>query len=592
MSDTIQATAPVEQSTKERLLDAAIRVFSEKGFLAATVREICQEAGSNVAAVNYHFGDKEKLYNAVLWKVFSEHESARDFNQAQADGLEPEERLAELIRTEVRYLYQETCRKECSGQHFALFLMEMAHPSPFLAQVVDNFIRPNHELALALLRECMGPETPRAVLERCADSIWGQILHHVFVWAHRHAPEPGPAAPLQGPGDSGRTHRHLQFERPQGHQEQPGHAKESVMKLDAVKTTFNRALAWIMSHKLLAGGLVAAMTVAILALGGNKEEAPAAAPAEERSVAVQVAILTPQPIVDVLTLPGETEAVADVTISAERGGPVEWIGPDEGDSVEANGVIAKVDMAALQAELDAAQAAYNLASKQADRRQELLAQGVLSTEEMDKAMNERTAALSTLQQAQVNFAHGQISSPVAGMVNELFVDEGEYVSAGTPVAEIVDLSSIKISINVPEMDVRFLEAGNAATVTVDAYPDQEWTGTVDFVAFKADESTKTFRVKVVVDNSDGRIRPGMLARVSVVRRNLPEALAVPLHTIVDKGGERLVYVVEDGLVRAKQVELGVIAGENIQILSGLVAGDQVITGGQEAVEEGVKVVIR
>ena len=346
------------------------------------------------------------------------------------------------------------------------------------------------------------------------------------------------------------------------------------------------------------GKVAVALSLAVLAglilmLGGKEPEAPAQPPkAEDRAIAVTAFPVAPARIQSVLTLPGETAAAADVMLSAERGGPVEWIGPEEGDTVAKDEAIAKVDMATLAAELSSARAAYELAAKQAERREELLAQGVLSVEELDQAQNERTSALAALRQAEADYARGQIVTPVSGVVNEIFVDQGEYVSPGTQVAEIVDVSSIEIEIDVPEMDVRFLEPGAAALVSVDAYPGQSWTGRVAYVAYKADTATKTFRVKVVVDNSDGRIRPGMLARVSIVRQVIEDALSVPLHALVDRGGERLVYVVEDGMARARQVELGVIDKDMIQVTAGLVPGDMVITGGQDAVEEGVKVVIR
>ena len=196
MENKKQPIEDTERSTKDRLMRAAVEVFAAKGFLAATVREICQAAGTNVAAVNYHFGDKEKLYAAVLWQVFSDHQRVKDFSGADGDGLKPEERLAELIRAEVRYLYQDKSQKECSGQHFSLFLMEMAHPSPFLGEVVERFIRPDQEKMLSLLRDLLGPETPGAVLERCSDSLWGQILHHIFIWpidAHLNPGRPHPS---------------------------------------------------------------------------------------------------------------------------------------------------------------------------------------------------------------------------------------------------------------------------------------------------------------------------------------------------------------------------------------------------------------
>lgn len=196
-----QAAQEHEPTTKERLLQAAIEVFANKGFVSATVREICQAAGTNVAAVNYYFGDKEKLYAAVLWHVFEEYGTSKERETVLEPGLTPEERLARFIRTEVRYLYQTTSEKECSGQHFSLFLMEMAHPSPSLSTVVDRFIRPDYEQTLEILRGILGKDTPRKVLDRCCDSLWGPIMQQIFTWPIDSLLTPERTHPAENPDE-------------------------------------------------------------------------------------------------------------------------------------------------------------------------------------------------------------------------------------------------------------------------------------------------------------------------------------------------------------------------------------------------------
>jgi len=155
--------------------------------------------------------------------------------------------------------------------------------------------------------------------------------------------------------------------------------------------------------------------------------------------------------------------------------------------------------------------------------------------------------------------------------------------------DLVNVDRIKINLNVPEMDVRFCRPGQEADVRVDAFPGKNLKGAVDFVAYKADPATKTFPVRVLVENPGHKIRPGMIARVSLTRRIIPDALVAPLFALVDKGGERLVFVEEDGVARARTVVPGVIKGDRIQIVEGLSPGDRLIVKGQTEVEEGTKV---
>ena len=144
----------------------------------------------------------------------------------------------------------------------------------------------------------------------------------------------------------------------------------------------------------------------------------------------------------------------------------------------------------------------------------------------------------------------------------------------------------------PELDVRYLRVGQKAMVTVDAFPGRRLTGTVDFVAYKADPATKTFHVRVVIENPKREIRPGMIARLAFLRRIIPDALVVPLFALIDKGGERIIFVEKDGIAYSRTVSIGVIEGDRVQITEGLKAGDHVIVSGQTEVEEGMRVQVQ
>jgi membrane fusion protein (multidrug efflux system) len=193
---------------------------------------------------------------------------------------------------------------------------------------------------------------------------------------------------------------------------------------------------------------------------------------------------------------------------------------------------------------------------------------------------------------QIEHERGSLKAPLTGVVNQLFVDEGEFVDKGKPFFDLVNVDKIKINVNVPELDVRYLKVGQKTMVRVDAFPDRELPGVIDFVAYKADPATKTFHVKVIVDNASHDIRPGMIARVAFLRRVIPDALAAPIFSIVDKGGERLLFVEKDGVVQARTIAIGAIEGDKVQVTKGLQPGDHLIVTGQTEVEEGMKVQVQ
>ena len=336
------------------------------------------------------------------------------------------------------------------------------------------------------------------------------------------------------------------------------------------------------------------LSLLLLALCGcesdAKTEANTAAPA--KAVRVGTVEVVPVTIEDILTLPGETEPDKDVCVSSESAGTVIWLGVKEGDHVKKGQLIARLDGASSGAKFDRAKAAKKLAAEQLRRRKELLKKGVLAQEEYDQIKAELEQSEASLKEMLVNVEYGIVRAPIAGVVNKRYIDRGERLEIGSNVVDIVDSSTIKTIINVPEMDISYIKKGQKVTVSVDALPGKTWNGVIDFVSFKADKFSKTFETKVITDNSAGEIRAGMLARVSLLRRTVTDAVTTPLSAIINQGGERIIYVEKDGVAQVRTIKLGIIDGDRAQITKGLKAGENLITAGHTMVEDGTKVVTK
>jgi membrane fusion protein (multidrug efflux system) len=306
-------------------------------------------------------------------------------------------------------------------------------------------------------------------------------------------------------------------------------------------------------------------------------------------VRVSIVEVKAEQIRDVIFLPGTTEAWQDVQVAADTAGRIEWIGPREGDIVKKDDLLVKIDVSALKAALDHAKAQYELADDLYQRRLRLFKRKIIAQEELDQSETQRTLAATDLEQIRVKYNHGFPRSPINGIINHLYVDAGEFIDTGQPITDIINIERIKINVRVPELDIRFVLQGQNTPVKIDAFPDRTLSGKIDFVAFKADPATKTFLVRTVVENPFADIRPGMIARVAFVRRVIPDALLAPLFALVDKGGERLVFIEKDGVAQSRTVGIGVIEDDRVQITSGLSPGDHLIVRGQTEIEDGMKV---
>ena len=159
--------------TRAKLLDAAGQVFAEQGFQAATVREICARAGANVAAVNYHFGDKLELYTEVL------REAARSVHNAELReklaGSDPREALRSMIRHMVERLYGGN-RAGCAMR---LMAHELSQPTPALARVVDEIIAPTAAMVRGVIGQLINLPPDHEKTRLCSYSVIGQVIHYL-----------------------------------------------------------------------------------------------------------------------------------------------------------------------------------------------------------------------------------------------------------------------------------------------------------------------------------------------------------------------------------------------------------------------------
>lgn len=323
----------------------------------------------------------------------------------------------------------------------------------------------------------------------------------------------------------------------------------------------------------------------------GEADPPSAAPRKVTNVEVQV--VAKESLRQTFTLPGVLEAWEDLRLAAELNGPVKWIGPHEGDRVHKGEQILRIDPETVTADLERDQAEYEKVSRNFERIKELLADKIVSEKEYDEARSACDVARAELRRSEVECEKSTLRSPVDGVLDELLIDRGEYVSIGTPVAVVVDVDRLKALVEVPEKDVPYLRDGekvNVLPATIDGRA-QARSGEIIHVAFRADPETRTYLAKIAVDNRNGGLRPGMILRVEFVRRTLEQVVSVPLYAVVDRNGQKAVFVEEAGVAHLRPVKTGAVIGDRVVIDEGVSAGERLIIRGQHLVGDGTAVSI-
>lgn len=365
---------------------------------------------------------------------------------------------------------------------------------------------------------------------------------------------------------------------------------KSFLKKIAQKTTgfWNRL---DKAGKILLGALLIVLLLIVLfkVLPKRKEELP---PKPEVVIPVQVVKVTPEDRPDIIVLPGLVLADVDAKLAAEKAGRVVEIFAERGESVTNGQVLLRIDDRAAQAAADAARITHEDAVRNLERFEKLSGAGAVSQKDLDDIRKAKELADAQLREAEAALSYCTVRSPVDGIVNERYVEEGEYVLPSAPVLDVLSINPVRVTVDIPERNILALQTGDAVPFEVIPFPGQVFTGTVSYISSKADTGNNAFRVELKVPNPDGALRPGMIAAVQYRRGIRTNAVTLPLEAIIPQKGDNVVFLVRDGMAVRQLVRIDTILKQEALILTGVSAGDLVVTRGNRMLTDGAKVEVR
>ncbi len=316
-------------------------------------------------------------------------------------------------------------------------------------------------------------------------------------------------------------------------------------------------------------------------------------PPEERTTDVRIMEVSSGPLHEWTELPASVEPFVLTQVPAEVEGRIDWIGPEEGDVIKKPGVpILRIDERTFRAQMEDAKAAYELSAKSCKRIGDLHAQGLVSDEQFDQCRTKLASNSARLDIAKIALEKATVTAPIAGILDKSYFEVGEYVRQGDRVADIVVIDPVKITFMVPEKDIPYIQRGGKVGVSFDFLHGESYEGTVSYISVVGDESTRTYKVEVTVPNPDHKILPSMIATVRILRREIPDAIAVPLFAVIPRGDYSVVFVEKDGRAHERLVELGILEGTRVQIIKGLEPGDRLIVEGNRELSDGEAVLVR
>lgn len=321
-----------------------------------------------------------------------------------------------------------------------------------------------------------------------------------------------------------------------------------------------------------------------------------------------------------LALVASVEPVTRSTLAAEEAGLVAERMFDEGQRVEKGAVLARGKTDLVQATRDAAEATHQSAvarlaeaqataenaTKEVTRFRTIFETNVATEKELNDAVTEEQIAVATVAvrnaeilekkaavaRLDLLLTKAEIVSPVDGVVTRRYVEVGQWVNQGDPIADIVQLDPLFVRVNVPEGLVSRIKVGDPATVTVDALGGQSFTGKIDQIIPAADASSRTFPVKILLPNPELKIWPGFFARATITSASESAGFVVPRDAVVTSGDQHRVVAARDGKAVVIPVSIGAGAGNRISVTGELTETDVVITRGNEGLRGGEDLMIK
>ena len=336
-----------------------------------------------------------------------------------------------------------------------------------------------------------------------------------------------------------------------------------------------------------------AVLVGVTAFFLNKNKTTQTAKIEAAQISitpsVQVVMVQRQTLQGTTEFIGKTEFLKEVLMTATTQGVVKEMYFKLNGFVTEGASLLKVDTDLSNAALDIAQTNLEKAKRDLMRLELLKAENNVAGADVENAKLQVQIQENQIFQLKRQAQDAVVKSPISGTITEKPIEKGMFIAPGTPLATITDVSSIKLKVFVPEMDLAQWTIGSTARVFFEMYPNQKFTGKINHIGLKGGDAGR-FPVEILIPNSvKNPLRVGMTARVTKGAQSIQNQLVVPRNAVQIQNNNAIIFTMNNNKVVKKTVEIGQNFGEWVVILRGVSEGEKVVVSGVENLIDGQQV---
>jgi membrane fusion protein, multidrug efflux system len=311
----------------------------------------------------------------------------------------------------------------------------------------------------------------------------------------------------------------------------------------------------------------------------------------QTEIPVNVEKVSKEKIKEELSLVGTIMGYNDVMIISETQGRVIKVYAEVGDYKTAGSPLIKVEDELMLANFITAEANYTKAKKDYERFKALAGESSITESQLESALLGYKAAEAKYIVARKQFNDTKITTPISGIVVARYVDFGTMVGPSAPVANVVDISKLKIRLNISEKDILKIKLKDKVAIVVDLYPDHKYEGIINSISDKSDQA-HTYQVEITLNNDKKYpLKAGMFGRVYFDSISESESLVIPREAFVGSARRPQVFVVKDNFADLREIVIGIEVGTKVQVLKGLDEGDIIVVNGQNNLKDKSQVLI-
>jgi len=344
----------------------------------------------------------------------------------------------------------------------------------------------------------------------------------------------------------------------------------------------------------IVGFIVVLVVLGAMKLKSNKKAVDEKLYIHDSSTSILVEVKKPQlhEFQNSFSFLGSFDAIRQNTIGSDVAGKIIKMNVQEGDRVSKGQTLAKLDDEMLELQLESASVNVEMNKNDDARNQNLIKQNAISGVQSEKTKLALKAAEAQYRQIKKQLKNTSINAPYAGVITKKMVDLGSVIGIGTPLFEITDVSSLKLSISVPERDILKFKIGQKVTLNADVYDNIDFKGEVSSISVKADAS-HNFKVEIQTENNKNHpLLAGMYGSVVLPNSQNINVLSIPRKALVGSTKRPRVYIVKGGKAKLVTFTAGTSDGEFIEVVDGLTANDIVVTKGQINLQNNANVITK